>query len=1219
MMKVIRLKTILLALLVSASFVVLAQDGVNKQGDKNIVNVDSIPVKQQLQVELSSNADQLLQNRQHVQPVKDVQPVKEENERKNLTTVIKKLLWKFLQFIFGTFIVGIAINLVSGKLQLNLQSIFLYLGGLFFFCPKWRNWLFCHGDFAKQIPKTKIIPKNASLREKIKNTYIHLQGGGYPTARSILFPNTATTVETGIFIVGGQQFSGRQFFLENELVKHEADVFKIEESKWLIKKNDNVETTLNKELVKRLLLLCRKLQLSIGGYSHKVVILLAETLSLDELHNVVNLLTQMLVNNNGPWSSINYQNLTLILKTNISYVDDINLDIIKNDYPSFKINKLDFDHQDQIQSQSMFLDSAWDKKLQDKIKEELEKSQYFHKITLSNGYVSSPLATAIWVNTFGQPGAINYLYQIAAVTDNEHWKNTFSYWKIICNRHDISLENFLAFLWLIATLRNDNDTSNSEHIMANIAHGHVKDERWLNWENRPGNGQNKGLKNLLHELWGKKACLNFNFLGNMANQLDDLEWAVFLMKMIENDEAFINPIDLSNVYQEIINNLPYFTSILGGENDKSWEEYKELIASNLIEACIKVNRLEVRDTVFYRIVKILKNKELYNGEDCTRLEEIAETLLQMRMGMKHNFDILSYLEENWGNWSALERNDWLNIYLKRETDSEYLMALFAILPFINAFSSSFLCLDTEHETYLELKVKGTDCIFDLSGELIRVFMMPVEGLSVEDKIRKYILMKTLEIIFNDSKELNSSESYIGSHFWKDKQYIAVPLNKKEKIWSIFIQSLKELHNIDDNRLMTKEREKLVLDKCINLIKIYNNNDVLSQSIFNNDLKRLIISAIININFFRNYYCDQTFLILEKSNILIFDEYLSNYVHKILEMKTYLENTIKSKKLSNKQKLPINNYKYCIYDYYSFVFLVNYYLQRDSNSIENCERLNYENIYTECLKCLIKFKNIKNNIKFRFLHMINCIIMTMNQTYKFSQEILFDLYNENLDFIYYKLDYIHKKSCVFELLDLVTALNIIIESQEGEYYENLKDKIYQLLSLINIYNPNLIQEVNPFYKQCLDNFQSNICKKKLSTSLGELVYQEIKWIFNNKSSITTDNLHKLYIRMNDLEFFNQALNEFSRYKLNQDNKYIENVAFLLCIIASLITKYVIIRKTDVEKYIKIFWSFLLNEDNPQHSSLYQLLINSLVNHESMQHLNMFLAMLGIRIQKIMNKN
>ncbi len=108
-------------------------------------------------------------------------------------------------------------------------------------------------------------------------------------------------------------------------------------------------------------------------------------------------------------------------------------------------------------------------------------------------------------------------------------------------------------------------------------------------------------------------------------------------------------------------------------------------------------------------------------------------------------------------------------------------------------------------------------------------------------------------------------------------------------------------------------------------------------------------------------------------------------------------------------------------------------------------------------------------------------------------------------------------------------------------------------------------------------------------------------------------------MNDLELFNQALNEFSRYKLNQDNKCIENVAFLLCIIANLITKYVIIRKTDVEKYIKIFWSFLLNEDNPQHSSLYQLLINSLVNHESMQHLNMFLAMLGIRIQKIMNKN
>ncbi len=1219
MMKMIKIQTILFALFVNALFL-FGQDGQNastfeaekvRKGGK-VVRADIIATESGQK----SKIDETLE-------IEEKGKDSDNNEKtsfdfSNSINEFSEIVLKYKTEIFVSiigglillniqFILKIVIQLIKNILKI-VKNIFIILY-YFITC----NSYFCNGCFAKQLHIKKTFPLNIPLKEKMKNTYIQLYEGGYLVARSKLFG--LQTLNSGIYIIGGKPFCGRQCFLENELVKHNADVFEIEEDKWLNNKRDKTKTILNEELEKRLWVICNRWQLSIGVHSHKAVIMLGESLKIDELRIVVEALVGMLKKKKGTWRSINHQKLTLIIKTNLRNLDVINLDkIMKDSY--IRGEKLEFNRQNKNETLLMFENSAWDPKLQCSIKDDLKKSPFYHEIVLTNGQVCPDFATTLWINTFGQPHDINNLYQIAAVTDTEHWRSIFRNWKIACNHHGISFENFLAFLWLVAILRDDNDKSNAETILENISHGYVVDARWLNWENEPQNGQNKGLKFLLRDILGIKVRFQFNFVGNGINQIDELEWAAFLMKIIENEKTFTDSLGISCVYQTIIDNLPYFTYVLGGTNDKTWEEYKEIIAENLINACIKINRLDKRIEVMNKIEEQFKNSGDFRHQDCSRIEEIAKTLENKRKKRRGDFDLLFYLEENWCNWSALERNGFLNGYLRsKSNDTEYLKALLSILPLLLAFTDGKLPINPNDSMFLAKRTMNCDIIFDLSenGQLGRVFKMPINQLSPSDKIRKYIAMKILEIIFNDGQELRNKSSYMGDD-WECYHYIYVSLDNKDIILEKCLKILGEIHKFDDSLCLSFEDVDTKLrTKMVSILNLLNSNDVISQTIYYRDINNFLIAEFISISIIRRGYNKQLLDIINCVNSLSSNNHLKYYYYMIKKISCYLENVFQ-KESSVSKRIRIGEF-IDIKEWVVFVSLV-YNIHRKKNIIlENLNINMLKQIYQKCFNGIMNF-NYVNNLNYLFyLKCINYILSQMPKEmisidiiqHKTIKMIVNGYKNLIYDFLFSNdsITKINNSLDVFDSYKILFNLDPNIKNQENDLY----NKIYLILSITKIVNPHFVLMISNIRKKQIKKIQTDIWGKRLAINLGELIYQQIAWIFNNKSSYSNEKMLELHKNMNDLEFFQDALVYFHKQIFLNEFVNKEDIAFVCNVIANIIHDFGNKKIKDTNIYREYFFNFLFKNNK----SLYSWLNQTLASKECMQFLMISLNLIGFDIK------
>ncbi len=1185
-------------LFVSASFVVFAQDGQNATavGEKTVEK----PVGKTVLAE--NTVTQITQEGKATQTSESEQIDSTSNDQ-------WKSVKKFInEIVFKIFILGIIVSVIGGVILLVIKDIGIYLRGVFYFRTKWRNGFFCKDGFAKQIQTIKKLPQNAPLKEILKNTYISMSEGGYQTARSKLFG--PDTINSGIFVVVGKLFTGRQFFLERELTGHNTDIFEIEEDKWLVKNHEQNTIILNEIFAKRLWVLGKKWKLSIGKYSHKAIILLAESLSEKELNDVINLLTEMLEKMKGLWSHINYQKLTLILKTNVYYYER------NKDDDFIHVETLEFDHQSKAEAlYTVFLNKEWDENLQNKIKDDLEKSPYYQEVTISDE-VSTPLETALWLNTFGQPKAIKSLYQMEAAKGVEHWQNIFMNWERVCKKYNVPLDKFLAFLWMRALLHIDGSTLKASNVFKDISHGNVKDERWIKWED--------GLSPLLQEIFGEDADDTYDFVGDNDKQLDEFEWAAFLMKMMEKDDAFAYPIKFTNIQKQIKNNLPYFTWVLGGTNDKTWNEYKELIAGNLIEACIKINRFDVRDIVLNRIIRTLKNRELYNHEDCTRLEEIAETLIQIRNNRKKEFDLLSFLEEHWIEWSALERNHWLNIYLNRQSDSDYLNALIAILPLLISFSGIYgkifnlSDIDSDYliseKYFLKIKTYLTDIIFDFSsnGLLSRVFIMPIVHLSEDDKTKKIIAMKLLEIIFNDGKELRNLDSYMGLS-WKDKPYISASSAQIDNTWTIFLKEINALHGYIKLCLTDEEEKVFISERCKNLLQLLNINEKKINPFLYIYKKQLIISCLISIISYDNLKIVLDCLV--DSKLLMSEDFYSDYFYNIFDMYEQLNDLLKNKELEKAPRIDSNTFN--VNNCFIFVMLVAYFQKNNMIIVNDWNQSRICEIYKECFNCLCRVDNLNNSIWTIVLTKCNYILCNMDydmiQHGNYSSDSIKNIFIKDINYIYNRLFIeINGFASIGGLLDAIVSsnkLNSLLDIPDN-IFENLSNKVYLCLSRVMIIDSHIFQVINDSNKECLQNAQDNNWSKKLAINLGELVYQEIAWIFNNHSSINNEKISKLRGNMSDLEFFQQSLIEFSRYVLPKDIQLLETIVFLLCVISSIICDLFIYHNKDFDNYKQLFKDFVNNQNNPQKCSLYESLDKALKNQKCMQFLEYSLFIVGV---------
>ena len=412
MKKMIKIQTILLALLVSVPFVAFGQD--NKPATGVMKEKNALQASETLQA-----ADAAVQEGQNVQTEKKVQLVEKLHNALEKTNESKESSSNILKWM----------NDKSGDLVINILAgiitpIILYFIGFFTYVSRSfsinRNKLFCKGDFAQQIQKAKENKQDVSLKEnvnkkeerdkeKLKNTYIKVQDyedykNGYQNARSNLWDSDG--LKSGIFIVYGKMFTGRQFFLEKELVDdHKADVFEVNEKQWLVKKHDEGKKEVNEIFLKRINMLCRKWEIPVGGYTHKAVILLGESLTNLELEDVVKSITESFQKMNGLFNSFIPQKLTLIIKTNIQFIDKLTCD------KTFPLEKLEFKQLSKKNVYDIFDSPLWDKRIHDKIKTELEKSSFYFRSSTSESNSDSALKIALWINTFGQPKGVKTLYQ----------------------------------------------------------------------------------------------------------------------------------------------------------------------------------------------------------------------------------------------------------------------------------------------------------------------------------------------------------------------------------------------------------------------------------------------------------------------------------------------------------------------------------------------------------------------------------------------------------------------------------------------------------------------------------------------------------------------------------------------------------------------------------------------------------------------------------------
>ena len=380
--KMIKIQTIVLALLVCASFVVFAQDG---------QNAGAVAVEK----EIILQAVESVQTAKATENVQKMEAEKEEQPREELHNAVEKnkdskesssYILKWMNDKSG----DLVINILAGIILLVITPIILYFIGFFSFVIRslaiWRNKLFCKDDFAQQLQKAKEEKQDAPLKEnvsiedklekdreykeKLKNTYIDIQNFSFRNARSELWGDNHE-LKTGIFVICGKLFTGRQFFLEKELVNgHKADVFEVNEKKWLDVKHNEDTKEVREVLLERLVLLCRKWEIPVGGYTHKAVILLGESLTMKDLTKIVETLTETLKNQKGLFNSINHKKLTLIIKTNIRFPEEF------QNQTTIPVEKLEFDQLKQDEALLFFKDNAWDEQQKKLLIAKLEVSPF---------------------------------------------------------------------------------------------------------------------------------------------------------------------------------------------------------------------------------------------------------------------------------------------------------------------------------------------------------------------------------------------------------------------------------------------------------------------------------------------------------------------------------------------------------------------------------------------------------------------------------------------------------------------------------------------------------------------------------------------------------------------------------------------------------------------------------------------------------------------------
>ena len=285
-------------------------------------------------------------------------------------------LWGIITIVGGVIWI-IAVNVSSNRVDKKLEDFFLYIVGKFLAFPKVRAMLFCHNGFALQL-KNITNSQEESLEEKTRNTYISIFSESYKNAREKLWSGN-NLLNSGIFIISGKLFTGRQFFLERELVEsdHKADVFEVNETNWLDRNTTEGKPKLE-VLHKRLWALCQRFELADEKHSQKVVILLGESITSSQLIDVVEDLKEILERNKGWFKSIYHKKLTLILKTNIQY---ISIKKISNG-KEINVTKIDFESIDQDTALSMLNNNKWDEKLRKEVIASL-KSCPFYQVELS--------------------------------------------------------------------------------------------------------------------------------------------------------------------------------------------------------------------------------------------------------------------------------------------------------------------------------------------------------------------------------------------------------------------------------------------------------------------------------------------------------------------------------------------------------------------------------------------------------------------------------------------------------------------------------------------------------------------------------------------------------------------------------------------------------------------------------------------------------------------
>lgn len=1116
-----------------------------------------------------------------------------------------------------TSLVSLLLGVISSYIAVKSYDIlddilsFLLIKSLIF--PSWHNWLFCMKKFAKKIDAPQNIDNpNITLSRKLEETYIRLYGKGFEEARRQLWDGQGN-LRTGLFIIVGQMFTGRLFFLENELPEHRvdefekkkrADVFEVEEKNWLVRGSEKNTLQIANTLLKRLMALCGKGLFEIGESQRKVVILIGESLTGSELEAVI---LKIQDKKEGLFSKINHKNLTLILKTNVHYYNksDINEKILY------------FDQLNREQAYGMFCNDKWNKHLRDKIIRNLEKSPYYWFDSSSNNDFKEDdikrekLSNALWGNTFGQPHAIKKLYLCENAKSDEHWRSILKQWKTLCDHYHVEFKKFLAFLWFVFLLRDDkgqriNMEDTLRQIATALSPNDTTKKAWLEW----AGCVELVWKEIFNNVQYKEIdSVDFNmaFVGNGANKLDEFEWAAYLFTMViapekYTDEPFADLVKIKDISEELKNHLPYFINVLGGKHsNRSWKEYAKLIADNLINACIKIHRLDEREDKAAQIEKIFDNGMTYNGIDSSRLNEVATILRQLKEERRKDFDFLYYLERNWCYLSAIERNEWLNCYLKRKSDEDYLTALFNALPMLLAFTNNIFVYD-KNEDYSFIRFKYIGFFFDLStdGQLGRVFEISSAQLTIDGKKRKYVAMKILEILFNYGKELNDESSNMGS-LWKDRIYNPVVLEHNEDAINV-LASINEI--ITSFYLDVSWIKKIDITKTkINEILIKIEKSDKSDFFFENT-KKLLVALLIYI--FLNTSYDLVSNIIEEKKIhflsLKSNDYLNNILQNLIDILQKIKSNFKLNGYAH--MIPIETYAYGPYEWsflsYMLKFIINkqYVINRNREEFEKLVQQFYMfYIYNE--KCNFAIKEYLFKSFIYFLADDNISVPSFISS--FSAEKIHNTFHEIINKFMIS---------ILNPYDMYGLINIFID------IININRKLYM--------NDNIDFEINEMYlatSRCMINYPDYFNRhysdyqkkfqyiinyfslKKLPENLGELVFQQIEWLYNDRPYDSN--------ATNDIDFFKTALDTFDLYELPRDPKDLKAIALFFSVIAVIIRDKVKVSACDefAYDYLDVLTVYLDN------SILYTALVQNIPNHEDMLILDAMLYDLGIDVKKL----